>query len=397
MSAIRRALNKVSIKVLRRLLRHETLAPNDVQHQEITRILVICRQPGVEEMLLATPTFRAMRQSFPDAHLAVVADENSVDVLQSNKYVDEVFGFPSGFSQGFSQKLHHFFLKMRQRFDLAIVLNTGEHSLISDLIARMSRAKYRLGPKKPVPDGEEENWFYNLRAPASDVRNHLTERFLRILKYIDIETDSFSEHLNLTMEEKGHALAFLQEHDVDPGEMIVAFHFESCEEAESFPVSRAVYIAKYFSTKFNAKILASCSHQDEACLRKFGSGLPFVPIEVIGFDARASAAILFCCDFVICYDSEVMHLAAAVGVPTISLYGRRDPHTTKPIGRPFIALKGASGSRATITPEQVIDTAETMLANFPKQRRFESGDFDISEKAVEEILNHVVAVNDDKS
>jgi len=387
MSAITRALNRILTKFLRAVMQREALAPSEVKPQDITRILLVCPRLKVDDVLLATPAFRAIRESFPDSRLTIMTDNRSHTVLQNNKHIDEILPMPP-------TNLFMAIRRLWDGFDLAIVFNMREHSLISDILAHLSRAKFVLGPQYPAPAGEEVNRFYNLAAPVSSADKHVSEHFLDILQYIDIDTNNLSEYMALTTEEQMRGFAFLQEHDIKPDETILVFHFEICEETESFPVSESVRIAKHFSTKYNAKIIASCSHEDETCLRKFRYGLPFAPIEAIGYDFRALAAILFCADLVICPDSEVMHIAAAIGVPTLSLFGAHDPLKTKPFGRHVIALQGSEGSCATIATELVISTAENILTDFPKSHRLDARGFDISEKAVEEILNTVETVGE---
>jgi heptosyltransferase-2 len=60
-------------------------------------------------------------------------------------------------------------------------------------------------------------------------------------------------------------------------------------------------------------------------------------LKAVGKDLMLLAAILKRCDSMITNDTGPMHIAAAVGIPVIALFGSTDPLTTSPLG-PHIRL-----------------------------------------------------------
>jgi ADP-heptose:LPS heptosyltransferase len=88
-----------------------------------------------------------------------------------------------------------------------------------------------------------------------------------------------------------------------------------------------------------------------------------VPFEVIKEkEIREVATILSAADLVIANDTGIMHVAAGVGVPVLSLFGPTDPSQWAPIGRQHRFLKGRDGDINTITANEVIRCAEEMLS-----------------------------------
>jgi ADP-heptose:LPS heptosyltransferase len=53
------------------------------------------------------------------------------------------------------------------------------------------------------------------------------------------------------------------------------------------------------------------------------------------------AALLSVCDLVVTNDTGPMHLAGAVGTPTVSLWGPSDPEEVRQLGAPDIRVTGA--------------------------------------------------------
>jgi ADP-heptose:LPS heptosyltransferase len=76
---------------------------------------------------------------------------------------------------------------------------------------------------------------------------------------------------------------------------------------------------------------------------------------------RQVASILSHLNLVIANDTGIMHVAGAVGVPVLSLFGPTDPEQWTPKGKLNRYILGSDKSIASITVEQVVATAREML------------------------------------
>jgi ADP-heptose:LPS heptosyltransferase len=57
------------------------------------------------------------------------------------------------------------------------------------------------------------------------------------------------------------------------------------------------------------------------------------------------------------------HVAGAVGVPTVVVFGPTDPQRWKPAGAHVCAVVAASGRVADVDPGEVLEVAQTLLAS----------------------------------
>jgi ADP-heptose:LPS heptosyltransferase len=78
-------------------------------------------------------------------------------------------------------------------------------------------------------------------------------------------------------------------------------------------------------------------------------------------DIRELAAVLATADLVLCNDTGVMHLAAAVGRPLVAPFGPTDPAEWKPVGDSFVAIRAGDFKTASVKPEQVVAAARKLL------------------------------------
>lgn len=384
---LRQTLKTSCLKLLEKAVGKTAVDVSRITAEEIRRILIIRQHDDLKDLMLTTPVFRALRQRYPEAYIAVLAREDFAPVLLNNVYLDEVVSFDKTLSGLSFKKLINLVKLVRSHFDLVIVLNTVTHSFLSDLVASLTGAKYILGSEHLVLEGSKNNFFYNVIAPYSEINKHQTERNLDIVRHIEADTRDFSEEIYLTREEKNNAVAFLKKQKVSPQEFLLAIHISSDDGKNRWPLTKFVSLAKFFSQKYNAKIIASWEPNDRDLGQKFISGLPFKPIEVNHLDLRGYAAVIFFSNLMICNESAFMHLAAGVGIPVVALFGQTDPHQWKPVGKQIIAIQDTDYKCSSISEEQVVQISEEIIDRYPKSSRLNFDDFDISDKVLENYLN----------
>ncbi|MFQ5824221.1 MAG: glycosyltransferase family 9 protein [bacterium] len=386
-SKLERGLRHAWLRLLERLINRKPLNPADLPHNKIRRILIIPEQDQLGELLLATPVFRAVRQHFPKAYIAVLAQSYPAQILYNNVYLDEVICFFDKFNNWSLNKVFHFVKRLRSKFDLAIVLNTVSHSLTRDLLTYFSGAKIILGSEHLIFKECKRNFFYNLLAPYSDSNKHQTEKNLDVVRFIHVDIEDKSEAISLTQEEKKCAIKFLYEHGLKPNDLILAIHLSNGKIGNRWDLENFVEVAKYFSSKYNAKIIVSWQPNESILGQDFINSLPFRPVTAIGLNLREYAAIISFCNLIFCYDTAIMHLAASVGTPLIAIFGSSAPEQSKPIGKQFVALKGINGECNSVSVNQAIEAAENLLKAMSKSMKIEAEDFDITEQVLEQYLN----------
>ncbi|MFA7005674.1 MAG: glycosyltransferase family 9 protein, partial [Verrucomicrobiia bacterium] len=79
------------------------------------------------------------------------------------------------------------------------------------------------------------------------------------------------------------------------------------------------------------------------------------------------AAILGRCALFAGHDSGITHLAAAVGVPTLALFGPTSPNIWAPLG-PRVRVVTANGTMDTLAVEMVLAVLQEVLPNVGKSR-----------------------------
>jgi heptosyltransferase-2 len=102
--------------------------------------------------------------------------------------------------------------------------------------------------------------------------------------------------------------------------------------AKRWPTENFVAVARHFVTTRKAKILLLGAPADVAVGEEFARALPEVENRVGQTTLGEFMAALVTARLVLCNDSGAMHLASALGVPTMSIFGSTEPALTGPMG-----------------------------------------------------------------
>jgi heptosyltransferase-2 len=145
--------------------------------------------------------------------------------------------------------------------------------------------------------------------------------------------------------------------------------------AKRWPIENFVAVARHFITTRKAKVILLGAPVDIPVAEEFIRQLPEVDNRVGKTSLAEFMAALVSARFVLCNDSGAMHVASALGVPTLAVFGSTEPQLTGPMGGRSRVLRHHVpcspcflrecpidfACMKSITPETAIGVAETML------------------------------------
>jgi len=145
--------------------------------------------------------------------------------------------------------------------------------------------------------------------------------------------------------------------------------------AKRWPVENFVAVAKHFIATRKARVLLLGAPADVPVGQEFERLLPEVDNRVGKTTLPQFISALVSARLVLCNDSGSMHLASALGVPTLAIFGSTEPQLTGPMGARSRALRHHVpcspcflrvcpidfGCMKSITPETAIGAAEELL------------------------------------
>ena len=157
-----RVSKRALMSLTARLVRSTKMTPQQVLDTRPRRILVIRQHNQMGDMVLAIPALRAIKASFPDSRLGMVAAPINRDVLLGSPYVDYLFDYRK---QDLPALIAFIRAIRRKRFDMVIVLHTVSFSFTSAVLALLSGAGIRVGSTSSVFGTDVGSSFFHLELP----------------------------------------------------------------------------------------------------------------------------------------------------------------------------------------------------------------------------------------
>jgi ADP-heptose:LPS heptosyltransferase len=298
------------------------------QYPQYHRVL-ITRMKFIGDVILTTPIIRSVRMALPSAYIAYMGEKGAVSLLENNPYLDEIIPFDFSLPAVIEQTRVGFLFRKR-KFDLAIDLFGNPRSA---LLTYLTGARTRVGIDRPG-----RGKLYTLRVQDAGKPKTAIGFHEQFIKALGIPSVSRKTEITLTGEERRDAarlLAKLEDRapvgDAPPP--IIGMHVGATWPAKIWLPERFGELAAMICTKLGARVILTSGPKDKEILARVkavaGPSAVIVPV----LPLRQLAAVIAQCSVFISNDAGPMHIAPAVGVPTIGLFGPGEENIWFPYSR----------------------------------------------------------------
>jgi lipopolysaccharide heptosyltransferase II len=271
------------------------------------------------DTVMAVPTLRSLRSALPGAELWCLGPWAGT-ILATEPGIARRLVTPGSVGARLAQarRLRH------ARFDLALIL---PNSFETALAGWLSEARWRIG----YGEGRSALLTHALRSDADPV--HQAKAYLGLLAPLGVEGPLTPPTLAIDGARRVEARRLLGETDLPPGGLTVGLQLGAAAgPAKLWPSDRIAALALRLEARgVRAILLGSPQARGLADAVQAASGRPIRSL--VGRDHPALLpALLAELDTLVAADSGPAHVAAAVGVPTVTLFGPTDPRLTGPLG-----------------------------------------------------------------
>jgi lipopolysaccharide heptosyltransferase II len=284
----------------------------------------------IGDVVMISPAVRAIREHFAAARIAIVAKRWVLEALSGNPHFDDLIEYdPGGPHAGPGGRLHLAReLRRDGPIDLAVLFQKAFDAAV---IARLAGARIRVGYATDFRSG-----LLTHPLPLPPPGTHHVELFLGLARALGCEIRDPNPYFHLGREDRVRAAARIAASPLaGPGPRI-AIHPAASKAPRAWHSDRFARVAGGLIAAVGARTLLVGGPADTVVLDGIASVLPsgscFIPGPATPL--RELAGLLESCDLFIGNDSGPMHVAAALGIATVGIFGPGWPRTTGPIGRP---------------------------------------------------------------
>ena len=299
------------------------------------------------DVVMALPLLRALRASRPDAEITLVAKKQFLPLLESWAIADKLHPLPP---QGAGYFPH--FWKLRAEFPDVWLLFTN--SFRGDLEARLTGCRQRFGLVRAGKSRPLLSHRFRVPAEFDERIHHQLELWDNFLRHFGLNAPPDRTPLARAAGDCGAEIALICGSENNPVKRWPVSHWRALVVA--FPTKRFLLLGTANDTSITSAIAAG-----------------FAPTRVENLagmtDLPAFAAQLHACRLLVTNDTGGMHLANALGVPLVALFGPTNPLRTGPVFSAPARILQPPGCPPTggspladLAPETVIATVRELLA-----------------------------------
>ncbi len=338
-------------------------------YTDYRRILMI-RLSSLGDIILTTPVLRLLRESWPAARIDFVLKTEFQEVLRAHPCVDRLVLVDT------REPLRHTIRALREtHYDLVLDLHRTWRSV---WLYHGSRARQRLAYRKYTL---RRALLVHCKWNTLPYTASVPERYALPLRRLGVDRPLTQPEIYV---DAGSTLA-VEQYLADAGlhavpRCWIAVAPGARWKTKQWPVERFASAAQELAARYDATIVMLGDRDDRAVAQAFRQHVTAPVIDTVGqLPLMQTAALLQQCRLLLCNDSGLMHMATALSVPVVAVFGP----TVEAFGfYPFLAAaqvvshplacrpcttKGANrcprihhDCMQRIVPEQVVAAAETL-------------------------------------
>jgi len=293
------------------------------------RRLLVRSTNWIGDAVMTTPAIRSIRRSFPAAKITLLAKPWVLPVFAHSPHVDRFLVYDvQGRHRGIAGRWRLVNDIRRKRFDAAILL---QNAFEAALIAAAAGIPIRIGFDT---DGRTPLLTHPVRRPPGIKRRHQTDYYLQILRGAGLVAGDSRLELTLAEADRQRAVRRVALEGIDSALPLVGLNPSATfGPAKQWPEDRYAALGDWLADRYGAQILIFGGPGDEALGQRISDAMGRRPVNLAGrTDLAEAMALIGMLDLFVTNDSGLMHVAAALDVPLIAIFGSTNPVTTGPWG-----------------------------------------------------------------
>ncbi len=283
--------------------------------------ILVIKISAIGDVILSIPSLRAIREKFPKANIKVLVGLKARNSLKGCPYINDIIVSDfDGRDKGPFGLLRMAGTLRRHNFDIVVDL---QNSRKSHLLSFLSFSPLRFGYKNG-------KLGFLLNRGIKDIKESLgpVEHQFRVLNSLGISSEDKRLELWPSREDNKWVEDFLSSNWLGQQQALIGINIGSSERwvTKRWPLTHLARLCDELAKRFRARVLITGIRKDINSAQKVAALTKSKPIIACGkTNVTQLAALIKHCNVFITGDSAPIHVATAMGVPFVALFGPTDP------------------------------------------------------------------------
>ena len=299
--------------------------------------ILILKFSALGDVIHTLPIAATIRESKPDSFIAWVVEERFQELLRGNPHINEVIPIRTKVwrknwnSTSLGEIISTIKILRQRKFDLVLDL----HGLIkSGVIARLSGSKSLIGFHKKNCKEKLNSFFTNKKAPYIKDELHIVDRNLLLLKTaLGTVKEKKDFPLNIPEQSRANIKNYFEQNQDLKNRPIIGVNPGAGFESKQWELARFAKLADRISLELGYTIMLTWGPGEEFKVEQISAFMKQKSWIAPQTSISESITLYKRMALLVSCDSGPLHLAAAVGTPTVSIFGPTNPSRNSAYGK----------------------------------------------------------------
>lgn len=290
---------------------------------DFKRILIV-EVNWLGDVLFSTAAIKAIKDKYPESFLACMVVGRCSQILEDNPSVDEVIVFDEKSSHKSLFSKVKFIVSLRkENFDTVFLFH---RSFTRVAVCYLAGIKRRIGYYR-----KKTGFLLTDKFEIPDNSLHRAEYFINLINKTGIESKDKRYEFFINSKAVDRVVDLLAKFGITREDNYIVINPGGNWNPKRWPVEYYAQLADRISQSPGMKIVVSGAKKDISLSQRINSKMKNEAIILAGeTNLKELGALLKGARVVISADSGPMHLAAALGVPVVAIFGPTSPQITGP-------------------------------------------------------------------
>jgi len=296
--------------------------------------ILIIRFSSLGDIVLTTPVIKSLKQKFPQSKISFLTKSQYQDLLRNDPNIFSLIKFdPVEKHQRISG-----FLKLVKE------LKTFKFDLMVDLHANLRSFFIRHLLKTKIKIKYDKRWltrFLLVHFKFFKVKpTHTVDSYLKALKKIDVNSSENDPKIFLDKKSENFSKDFFIEKKIEKDDIVVGIHPGARWETKRWTEEKFARVCQILNQKPELKIILFGDQKDQEVIERIDSHTEDQKLfKAVDLPLNKFMSLIKRCDCFVTNDSGPMHIASALGVPVVAIFGPTHPQLGfSPMGSGNIVL-----------------------------------------------------------
>ena len=275
----------------------------------------------IGDVLLNTPLVRALRQHYPQSHIAYCTEPVPAGVLKGNPMIDEIILHPR--PSTLREEWRFIRLIRRRGFDVVIDAMGNPRSA---LLSLMSGARHRIAFAR-----WPRSLCYNMLVEhRHELDEYTVEKRLRLLQPLGIHASDLSTVVTYSSKERKSVDVFLEGNGVKADDLLICIDPTSHVYTRQWPAKFFSELVGLLDTKLGARVCLLWGPGEREYVEEIAASARTRPLLNPPWELAHIAALLDRADLFVGCDSAPGHIAVSQQTPTVTVFGAQNSANWRP-------------------------------------------------------------------